>query len=174
MGYIYVLAGKPFLAALKPPKNCKSLESGLPEGFSERVRGRGMIHGGWVQQQLILQHPSVGCFITHCGVGSLSEAMVSQCQVVLMPQAVDQFMNARQMSLELKIGVEVESTETDGFFTREALCKAVSLVMDEQSEVAREVKANHAKWRDFILTEGLEDSYISSFIQSLQHLLQMN
>ncbi|KMS97401.1 hypothetical protein BVRB_6g155500 [Beta vulgaris subsp. vulgaris] len=168
------LTGKPFLAALKPPKNCKSLESGLPEGFSERVRGRGMIHGGWVQQQLILQHPSVGCFITHCGVGSLSEAMVSQCQVVLMPQAVDQFMNARQMSLELKIGVEVESTETDGFFTREALCKAVSLVMDEQSEVAREVKANHAKWRDFILTEGLEDSYISSFIQSLQHLLQMN
>lgn len=114
------LTGRPFLAALKPPKNCETVESALPEGFEDRTRGRGIIHGGWVQQQLILQHPSVACFITHCGVGSLSEAMVSECQVVMMPQVIDQFINARMMSLEWKIGVEVEKRENDGFFTKEA------------------------------------------------------
>ncbi|KAM3700420.1 hypothetical protein ACJW31_05G096600 [Castanea mollissima] len=44
--------------------------------LTERVKGRGVVHGDWVQQQLILRHSSVGCFVTHCGLGSLSEAMV--------------------------------------------------------------------------------------------------
>uniref|UniRef100_A0A803MR88 Uncharacterized protein n=1 Tax=Chenopodium quinoa TaxID=63459 RepID=A0A803MR88_CHEQI len=157
---------------MKPPKGFETVESAYPIGFEDKIAGRGIIHGGWVQQQLILQHPSVGCFITHCGIGSLSEPMGSQCQVVLMPQAVDQFVNARQMSLELKIGVEVEPSEDDGFFTKEAVQKAISMVMDEGSEVGAEVKANHAKWREFILKDGLEDSYISSFIQSLQQMLE--
>ena len=57
--------GMPFLAALKPPAAYESIDSGgfqvaLSEGFQERVCGRGMVHGGWVQQQLILEHPSVG------------------------------------------------------------------------------------------------------------------
>ncbi|KNA10020.1 hypothetical protein SOVF_148240 [Spinacia oleracea] len=164
------LTGRPFLVAMKPPKKYETIESALPEGFEKRTKGRGIVHEGWVQQQLILQHPSVGCFITHCGVGSLSEAMVSKCQVVLMPQAVDQFINARMMSLELKIGVEVEKREDDGLFTKEAVHKAVSLVMEEESEVAKEMRVSHDKWREFLLQEGLEDSYISSFIQSLRQL----
>ncbi|KNA10017.1 hypothetical protein SOVF_148220 [Spinacia oleracea] len=165
------LTGRPFLVAMKPPKKYETIESALPEGFEKRTKGRGIVHEGWVQQQLILQHPSVGCFITHCGVGSLSEAMVSKCQVVLMPQAVDQFINARMMSLELKIGVEVEKREDDGLFTKEAVHKAVSLVMEEESEVAKEMRVSHDKWREFLLQEGLEDSYISSFIQSLRQLI---
>ncbi|CAO2819894.1 unnamed protein product [Amaranthus hypochondriacus] len=165
------LTGRPFLAALKPPKNYKTIESALPEGFASRTRERGIVHEGWVQQQLILQHRSVGCFITHCGVGSLSEAMISKCQVVMIPQAIDQFINARMMSLEWKIGVEIETREDDGWFTREDVHKAITMVMDGESDVGREVRANHAKWRDFILTQGVEDSYISSFIESLQQLL---
>ncbi|KAH9623384.1 hypothetical protein KSS87_011092 [Heliosperma pusillum] len=163
--------GRPFLAALKPPTGYETIESALPEGFTERTAGRGIVYGGWVQQQLILQHPSVGCFITHCGVGSLSEAMVNKCQLVMIPNAVDQFINARMMSGELKAGVEVEKREEDGFLSREAVCKAVTTVMDEENQVGREVRANHTRWREFILKEGVEESYISSFIKDLQQLL---
>lgn len=159
------------MAVLKPPKNYETIESALPEGFASRIRERGIVHEGWVQQQLILQHRSVGCFITHCGVGSLSEAIISKCQVVMIPQAIDQFINARMMSLEWKIGVEIETREDDGLFTMEDVHKAITMVMDGESEVGREVRANHAKWREFILTQGVEDSYISSFIESLQQLL---
>ncbi|XP_021838317.1 cyanidin 3-O-galactoside 2''-O-xylosyltransferase FGGT1 [Spinacia oleracea] len=164
------LTGMPFLAALKLPIECSTLESALPEGFTERTKGRGIVHISWVQQQLILQHPSVGCFLTHCGAGSLSEAMVSNCQVVMLPHAVDQSINARMMSLDLKLGVEIDKRDEDGFFTREAVCKAVATVMEVENEVGREVRANHAKWKEFLLREGLEESYISGFIQSLKDL----
>ncbi|KHG23094.1 hypothetical protein F383_29773 [Gossypium arboreum] len=69
------LTGLPFLVALKPPMGAKTIESALPEGFQERLKGRGILHGGWVPQQLILRHRSVGYFVTHCGLGSLAEAM---------------------------------------------------------------------------------------------------
>ncbi|KAK9668157.1 hypothetical protein RND81_13G038100 [Saponaria officinalis] len=166
------LTGRPFLAALKPPRGYETIESALPNGFAEQTKGRGVVYGGWVQQQLILQHPSVGCFLTHCGYGSLSEAMVSKCQLVLVPNYGDQFINARMMSYELKVGVEVDKREEDGFYTREDVQKAVAKVMDEETEVGIEVRANHTKWREFILKDGVEDSYITCFLQSLQQLLE--
>ncbi|XP_030940903.1 anthocyanidin 3-O-glucoside 2''-O-glucosyltransferase-like [Quercus lobata] len=168
----FELTGLPFLAALKKPMQAETIDSALPEGFEERVKGRGVVHGDWVQQQLILRHPSVGCFVTHCGSGSLSEAMVTECQLVLLPHAGDQIINARLMSEDLKVGVEVEKGEEDGLFTREGVCKAVKAVMDDDSEVGKEVRANHAKWREFLSSKGLENSYIDNFVQKLHYLLK--
>ncbi|KAI4296835.1 hypothetical protein L6164_036757 [Bauhinia variegata] len=162
----------PFLAALKPPIGAETIESVLPEGFYERIKGKGVVHGGWVQQQLILNHPSVGCFVTHCGSGSLTEAVVRDCQLVLLPHAGDQFINARMMSGDLKIGVEVKKGEEDGAFTREAVSMAIKSVLDCDSELGQVVRANHAKWREFLLREGLEKSYIDGFVQKLHVLLK--
>ena len=67
----FELTGMPFLAALKPPIGAEAIESALPEGFNERTKGRGVVHGDWVQQLLILSHPFMGCFVTHCGSGSI-------------------------------------------------------------------------------------------------------
>jgi len=161
--------GMPFLAALKLPLDCATVESALPDSFEERTNRRGIIHAGWVQQQLILNHPSVGCFVTHCGAGSLSEGLVSHCQLVMLPQAVDQFLNARMMSQDLKVGVEVEKRE-GGLITRETVQHAILTVMEEGSEMGREVRENHAKMREFLVKQGVEDSYISSFVQSLYDL----
>uniref|UniRef100_A0A2N9EMS9 Glycosyltransferase n=1 Tax=Fagus sylvatica TaxID=28930 RepID=A0A2N9EMS9_FAGSY len=168
----FELTGMPFLAALKPPIGAETIESALPEGFEERVKGRGVVHGDWIQQQLILRHPSVGCFVTHCGSGSLSEAMMTECQLVLLPHVGDQIINARLMSGDLKVGVEVEKGEEDGLFTKEGVCKAVKAVMDDDSNVGKEVRINHAKWREFLLSKGLENSYIENFVQKLHSLLK--
>ncbi|XP_073127877.1 cyanidin 3-O-galactoside 2''-O-xylosyltransferase FGGT1-like [Henckelia pumila] len=165
------ITGLPFLAALKPPQGCKTVEEALPESFKNRTEKRGVIHGGWVQQQLILSHPSVGCFVTHCGSGSLSEAMVSECQLVLIPHVGDQFVNARLMAGELKVGIEVKKGEEDGLFTKEGVIETIKMVMEEESEIGKEIRANHGKWRDFLLTEGLEDSYIDEFVQKLTSLV---
>jgi hypothetical protein len=168
----FELTGLPFLAALKPPIGAETMKLALPEGFSERTKGRGVVEGDWVQQQLILSHPSVGCFVTHCGSGSLTEAMVNDCQLVLIPQAGDQFINARIMSGDLKVGVEVEKSEEDGLFTREAVCNTVRLVMDTESELGQTVRTNHAKWREFLLSQGLENSYVDDLVQKLDRLLK--
>ncbi|XP_004293911.1 PREDICTED: UDP-glycosyltransferase 79B6-like [Fragaria vesca subsp. vesca] len=167
----FELTGFPFFAALKPPTGVESIESALPEGFEERVKGKGVVYGSWVQQPLILKHPSVGCFVTHCGSGSLNEALLNECQLVFLPNILDQIINARMMSGELKVGVEVEKGDEDGLFTKEGVCKAVKAVMDENSEVGKEVKINHAKWREFLSSKGLESSYIDDFVQKLHKLL---
>ena len=78
----------PFLAALKPPIEAEAIESALPEGFNERIKGRRVVHGDWVQQLLILSHPSVGFFVIHCGSGSLTEAKVNECQLIKVQKTV--------------------------------------------------------------------------------------
>lgn len=166
------LTGLPFLAVLKKPRDCETLESALPEGFLERVKGQGIVHQGWVPQQVILRHPSVGCFVTHCGAGSLSEALVSQCQLVLLPQEGDQHSNARLMGSELRVGVEVERGEEDGFFTKEGIFQAVMSVMERENEVGKEIRANHDYWREFLLREGFQDSYVNDIITNLRALLE--
>ncbi|XLR06879.1 hypothetical protein S83_034817 [Arachis hypogaea] len=143
----------PFLVALKPPIGFDSVGDALPEGFEERVKGRGIVYGGWIQHQLILEHPSVGCFITHCGSGSFSEALLNECQLVLLPNVGDQFLNARLMSKNLQVGVEVEKGEDDGLYTKESVCKAVSIVMDDENETSRIVKSNHDKIKEVLLNK---------------------
>ncbi|KAK7335426.1 hypothetical protein VNO80_27263 [Phaseolus coccineus] len=165
------LTGLPFLAVVKVPIGFETVEAALPEGFKERVEGRGIVHSGWIQQQLILEHPSVGCFITHCGTGSLTEALVNKCQMVLLPQLNgDQIINARMMDSNLKVGVEVQKGE-DGLVTKERISKAVKIVMDEENEVGREVRENHAKLRNFLVSHDLESNYVDNFCEKLQDLL---
>ncbi|GMJ14170.1 UDP-glycosyltransferase 79B6 [Hibiscus trionum] len=165
------LTGLPFLVALKPPMGAETIESALPEGFQERVTGRGLVNGGWVPQQLILRHPSVGYFVTHCGSGSLAEAMVNDCQLVLLPHAGDQIINARLMAGDLRIGVEVEKCEEDGLFTKDDVYKAVKSVMDHDNELGKETRANHAKWKEFLLAPELEASYMDDFVMKLNALV---
>ncbi|KAL2328019.1 hypothetical protein Fmac_021446 [Flemingia macrophylla] len=165
------LTGFPFLAALKAPIGFDSVEEAMPEGFKERVHGIGIVYGGWVQQTLILDHSSIGCFITHFGAASLLEALVSKCQLVVLPNIIDQILNARMISSSLKAGVEIERGEEDGSFTKESVCKVVKTVMDDESEVGREVRANHSKLRNILLNKDLENTYIDIFCHKLRELL---
>ncbi|PIA41085.1 hypothetical protein AQUCO_02300112v1 [Aquilegia coerulea] len=163
--------GLPFFVRLRPPVGADTVEKALPEGFEERVRGKGVVHGGWIQQDLILSHPSVGCFVGHGGTGSMWESLVSTCQLVLIPHFADQFLNTNFMTKGLKVAVDVERREEDGWFTMEGLCKAVKLMMDEGNEVGEEVRANHLKWSRILSSEGLETSYINNCILKLHDLL---
>ncbi|CAH9089107.1 unnamed protein product [Cuscuta europaea] len=164
------LTGMPFFAALKTPSGADSIKAAIPEELKRKLQGRGIVCGKWVEQQLFLQHPSVGCFVTHCGWASLSEALVNKCQIVLLPHVGDQIINARIMSLSLRVGVEVEKGEQDGLFTKEGVCKAVRGVMDEESETGRETRANHDRLREFLLNKDLESNYIELFNEKLHAL----
>ncbi|OIW15453.1 hypothetical protein TanjilG_28652 [Lupinus angustifolius] len=165
------LTGLPFLAALKAPPGFESVEAALPDGFKERVQGRGIVHGGWVQQTLILQHLSIGCFITHCGSGSIVEALVSQCQLVFLPHILDHIITARLISTSFKAGVEIQRGEEDGLFSKESVSEAVKTVMDEENDVGKEIKVNHNKLRSLLLSEDLESTYVDNFYHKLLELL---
>ncbi|CAL9243482.1 unnamed protein product [Arabidopsis halleri] len=163
--------GFPFLVAIKPPSGVSTVEEALPEEFKERVRGRGVVYGGWIQQPLVLNHPSVGCFVSHCGFGSMWESLMSDCQIVLVPQHGEQILNARLMTEEMEVAVEVER-EDNGWFSRRSLENAVKSVMEEGSEVGEKVRKNHDKWRCVLTDSGFSDGYIDKFEKNLIKLVK--
>ncbi|KAG8483199.1 hypothetical protein CXB51_022207 [Gossypium anomalum] len=75
------------------------------------------------------------------------------------------------MAGDLKIGVEVEKGDEDGVFTKYDVCKAIKTVMDQDNELGNEVRTNHAKWKEFLLKPGLENSYMDDFVMQLHALV---
>ncbi|CAF1699138.1 unnamed protein product [Brassica napus] len=165
------LTGLPFFVAVTPPKGAKTIQEALPEGFEERVRGRGVVWGEWVQQPLILAHPSVGCFVSHCGFGSMWESLMSDCQIVLIPYLADQVLNTRLLTDELEVAVEVQREET-GWFSKENLSVAVNSVMDKDSEIGSQVRKNHSKLKELVVSPGLLTGYTDKFVETLENLLK--
>ena len=159
----------PFLVALKPPTGAATIEEALPEGFQERVGGRGVVHGGWVQQPSVLSHPSVGCFVSHCGFGSMWESLTSDPQIVLVPELADQILNSRLLAEELKVAVEVEREE-NGLFSKESLLDSIKTLMDENSEVGGLVRKNHANWKEALTSPSFMSNYVDNFVGQLQGL----
>lgn len=165
----FELTGLPFLVALKPPSGATTVEEVLPKGFEERTKGRGIVYGGWVNQPLVLGHPSIGCFVNHSGFGSMWEALMSDSQLVLVPHLGDQILNARILGEELKVGVEIKRDE-NGWLSKENLCNAIKCVMEEESDVGGLIKKNHAKWKETLGRPGFMSDYIDKFIEDLGEL----
>ncbi|XP_015073429.1 UDP-glycosyltransferase 79B6-like [Solanum pennellii] len=170
----FELTELPFLLVVKPPQGTNSVEEALPEGFKQRIQEKGLILDCWVPQLEVLRHKSVGCFVTHCGYGSMWESLVlCDCQLVLLPRPIDHIFTARLMGQHLKVGVEVEKDEND-MFTKENLCKAVKCVMDKDNQIGCLVKENHRKWKELLSSPGFMSNYIDNFIQDLHGLVVEN
>ncbi|XP_052150810.1 anthocyanin 3'-O-beta-glucosyltransferase-like [Oryza glaberrima] len=86
----------------------------MPEGFAELIapRGeRGLTIRGWAPQMLILNHPAVGGFVTHCGWNSTLEAVTAGVPMVTWPRYADQFYNEKLITEVLEVGVGVGSMD---------------------------------------------------------------
>ncbi|VVB00639.1 unnamed protein product [Arabis nemorensis] len=163
------LTGLPFLIAVMPPRGSSTVQEALPEGFEERVKGRGIVTGEWVEQPLILSHQSVGCFVNHCGSGTLWESLVSDCQNVFIPQLADQVLATRLFAEDLEVSVKVQRDEVTGWFSKEGLRDAVKSVMDKDSEIGKIVKRNHTKLKETLLSPGLLSGYADKFVEALEN-----
>ncbi|XP_020251591.1 scopoletin glucosyltransferase-like [Asparagus officinalis] len=79
----------------------------MPQGFEDRVEGKGLIIKGWAPQILILNHGSIGGYMTHCGWNSTLEGISIGLPFITWPIFAEQFYNQRLIVDVLKIGVEI-------------------------------------------------------------------
>ncbi|KAF7831018.1 UDP-glycosyltransferase 91A1-like [Senna tora] len=137
----------------------------LPDGFEDRIRGRGVVCTSWVPQLKILGHESVGGFLTHSGGSSVVEAIQNEKPLVLLTFLADQGMNARVLE-EKKMGYSVPRDERDGSFTSESVAESLRLVMvEEEGRIYRE-KIKEVK--DLFVNRERQDRYVNDLLAYLR------
>ncbi|KAK7246742.1 hypothetical protein RIF29_41612 [Crotalaria pallida] len=114
---------KPFLWIIRP-----DLVIGgsviLSSEFVNETRDRGLV-AKWCPQEKVLNHPSIGGFLTHCGWNSTTESVCAGVPMLCWPFFADQPTNCRYICNEWGIGMEIDSN-----VKREEVEKLVNELME--------------------------------------------
>nr|UXY92007.1 UDP-glycosyltransferase UGT9 [Glycyrrhiza glabra] len=152
-------------------------EKWMPKGFEKK----GMIIRGWAPQVVILGHPAIGAFLTHCGWNSTVEAVSAGVPMITWPVHDEQFYNEKLITEVRGIGVEVGAEEWSliGYAERSRLVgrdrieKAVGRLMDGGDEAARirRCAREYAKEAAQAVQEGgSSQKNLTALIDDLKHL----
>ncbi|XVF14383.1 hypothetical protein REPUB_Repub09cG0054200 [Reevesia pubescens] len=133
------LSNRPFLWVVRPDIT-EGKGDIYPEGFLNRVATRGQMVG-WAPQRMVLSHPSVACFLSHCGWNSTIEGASNGVPFLCWPYFADQFLNDTYICDFWKVGLKFKRDER-GIITREEIkTKLEQLLGDKKfKEKALELK----------------------------------
>lgn len=162
---------RPFIWAMR-----KANKDAVPEEFEKRVGGRGLIIRGWAPQKLILNHPAMGGFLTHCGWNSCLEAITAGLPLITWPLFGDQTYNEKLIVDVLKIGIPIRGKDYgEEMFLVDAttIAKAVNTVMGEgegSKERRRRVEELGGLARKAMEKDGSSYVDMSNLIQELKEI----
>lgn len=125
----------------------------------------------WSPQEQVLAHPSVACFVTHCGWNSTMESLTSGMPVIAFPQWGDQVTDAVYLVDVFKTGIRMCRGEAeDRIIPREEVEKC--LVEATVGPKAEEIKRNALKWKkaaeDAVGEGGSSDRNMQSFVDEVR------
>ncbi|XP_037416782.1 UDP-glycosyltransferase 73B4-like [Triticum dicoccoides] len=134
------LSGKNFVWVIANDGAAVSSDPCKPGGFP--TTNRGYIVRGWAPQVLILNHPAIGGFVTHCVWNSTLEAVNAGVPMVTWPRYVDQFYNEKLVVEVLGVGVGdgaeeyASSVETHRVIAGEAIAESIRRLMEGEGDGA--------------------------------------
>ncbi|KAF7013444.1 hypothetical protein CFC21_027529 [Triticum aestivum] len=143
------------------------VRSNEAQKISEELHGRCKENGlivPWCPQLEVLAHKATGCFLTHCGWNSTTEALVAGVPMVAMPRSADQPTTAKYVESAWGIGVGMH-TDEKGLVRREEVERCIRKVMDGEGKV--EYRKNATKWmkmaKEAMQEGGSSDKNIAEF-----------
>ncbi|XP_048128867.1 phloretin 4'-O-glucosyltransferase-like [Rhodamnia argentea] len=167
MARALVEASRPFLWVIRESGKEEKEEDSL--SLKEELEKLGMIVP-WCSQVQVLSHPSVGCFVTHCGWNSTSESLVCGVPVVAFPQWSDQQTNAKLVTDVWRTGVKVTQNE-EGLVEGGEIRRCLELVMGDGEE-GDEMRRNAQKLRDLareaVREGGSSDKNLRAFVDEVR------
>ncbi|KAI3689234.1 hypothetical protein L2E82_47187 [Cichorium intybus] len=129
----------PFLWILRP--GLVSGESGaLPLEFLKETSGRGML-AGWCPQEQVLNHQSVGGFLTHSGWNSTVESLSSGVPMISWPFFSDQLPNCWLSCNKWGVAMEI-----DNDVKRDEVARLVIELITK--EKGKEMRKNAINWKE--------------------------
>lgn len=125
----------------------------------------------WCSQVEVLSHPSLGCFVTHCGWNSTLESLASGIPMVGFPQWGDQKTNAKLVEDVWKIGVRLDHrVNGNGVVEGKEIRKCLEVVMGS-GEKGEELRRNAKKWkslaRDSVKEGGSSEKNLKTFLDDV-------
>jgi UDP-glucose:(indol-3-yl)acetate beta-D-glucosyltransferase len=139
----------------------------LPEKFLEETKEKGMVVS-WCPQTKVLVHPSIACFLTHCGWNSMLEAITAGVPMIAYPQWTDQPTNAKLVSDVFGMGIRLKQ-DSDGFVESEEVERAIDeIVGGERFDVFNKnaVELKLAA-REAVADGGSSDRNIQLFVDEI-------
>ncbi|KAK7395807.1 hypothetical protein VNO78_16377 [Psophocarpus tetragonolobus] len=178
---------RPFIWVIREGGYSEGLEKWVKEyGFEERSKGRSFLIRGWAPQLLILSHPAIGGFITHCGWNSTLEAICAGVPMVTWPLFHDQFMNESLVVNVLKVGVKVgveiptkwgKEVEVGVQVHKEDVERAIMKLMDETTESEerrKRVRELAETAKKAVEKGGSSHSNVTLLIQDIMQTIKKN
>nr|XP_043629878.1 UDP-glycosyltransferase 73C5-like [Erigeron canadensis] len=169
---------KPFIWVVRAGPKTEKIEKWIAdEGFEERTKDRALLIRGWAPQLLVLSHPAIGGFLTHCGWNSTLEGVCAGVPMVTWPQFQEQFYNEKLVVQVLKIGVSVgaqnvvhwgEEEKSEVIVKSEEFKKAIEVLMKEGEE--REERRKRAKEYSKMAYKAIEEG--GSSYNNMKRLIQ--
>eukprot|EP00250_Pteridium_aquilinum_P018406 c24073_g2_i1 orf=182-1669(-) len=159
-----------FLWVFRPDLVENSLDTTFSLDLLSKSHDKGYVVD-WAPQLRVLSHPSVGGFLTHCGWNSILEAISRGVPMLCWPYFADQFIDAKYVVEEWKIGLRFTSNKEDGCFVeRGEIERAIHALMQDEygdtlrKNVLRLKEASHQSQ----LEGGTSYKDIKALIESLE------
>ncbi|KAF7006326.1 hypothetical protein CFC21_021375 [Triticum aestivum] len=155
LGHGLCNSGQPFLWVLRPSETDK-----LPQELHDKCNMKGLIVP-FCPQLEVLAHRATGCFLTHCGWNSTTEAIATGVPMIAIPQWADQPTAAKYMESAWGIGLRARRGKK-GLVRREEVERCIKEVMG-----GKEYMRNASKWmqkaKEAMQEGGSSDNNIADF-----------